>query len=289
MSTSAELGDQREVRLEAGPIRYRERGQGEPIVFLHPMIVNGDLWRKVVPTLAARYRCFTPDLPVGGHEIPMSPGADLSPPGVARIVAQLLEELDLKGVTLVGNDTGGAFAQIVAADHPERLGRLVLITCDAFDNFPPRMAKLLVWFAHLPGAPAIGRLLTRSRRLRRSPLCFGWLAKRPFEEEIERSYLRSILNDPEIQRDARKALRGLAPRHTLAAAQKLPAFDRPALIVWSVEDHFFPLEHAHRLAALLPDARVEEVDDAYTFLAEDRPDRLATLIDEFVRATPAGG
>lgn len=286
-STFAQLGERRRVEISAGPIHYRERGEGEPMVFVHPMIVNGDMWRKVVPTLAESYRCIAPDWPLGGHEVAMDPGTDLSPPGMARIIAEFLESLDLERVTLIGNDTGGAFAQIVAADHPERLGRLVLITCDAFDNFPPLAAKPLVWFAHVPGSAAAARVVTRSRRVRRSPLCFGGLTKRPFEPEIEDSYLSITRTDAGVRRDCRKALRGLNPRHTLAAAEKLPGFEKPALVVWSTEDHYFPVEHAHRLGALLPNSRVELLDDCYTFVAEDQPDRLAELIDRFTaRAAP---
>ena len=244
------------------------------------MLVNADMWRKVVPQLAASHHCVAPDLPLGGHAEPLAADADLSPDGIARLVAELLDELDLDDVTLVGNDTGGAFAQIVAADHADRVGRLMLVTCDAFDNFPPPAAKPLVWFAHLPGAQRIARILTRSRRVRRSPLCFGWLTKRPFEPEIEESYLSITSAGRGILRDARKALRALHPRYTQAAAQKLGTFAGPALVAWSVEDRFFPVEHAHRLAALLPDARLELLDDCYTFAAEDRPERFAELVGE---------
>jgi pimeloyl-ACP methyl ester carboxylesterase len=287
VSISGELGTAKEVRLEAGSIRYRERGEGEPIVFVHPMIVNGDMWRKVVPYLVGSHRCISPDWPLGGHQAAMRPEADLSPPGMARIIGEFLDALGLEGVTLVGNDTGGAFAQLVAANNPERLGRLVLITCDAFDNFPPRAAKPLVWFAHVPGSAVVARGLTRSRRVRRSPLCFGGLTKRAFEPEIEESYLSITRADRGVRRDCRKALRGLKARHTLAAAKSLPGFTKPALIVWSAEDHFFPAEHAYRLGETLPDSRVEVLDDCYTFVAEDRPQRLAELIGGFLRETAA--
>jgi pimeloyl-ACP methyl ester carboxylesterase len=285
MSVSAQLGEVREVDLSAGTVRYRERGQGEPLVFIHPMILNGDLWRRVVPHLAPRHRCITPDWPLGGHRPAMRSDADLTPTGVARLVAELIESLELGEVTLVGNDTGGAIAQIVAADHPERLRRLVLVTCDAFDNFPPLAAKPLVWFAQLPGSAALARVLTRSRRIQRSPLCFGLLCKRPMEPEIVRSYLSPSLTDRAVYRDARRALRALAPGYTLKAAEKLPAFDRPAMVVWNPEDRFFPIEHAHRLADLLPDSRLELIDDSYTFVPEDQPERLAELIDGFARRT----
>src|SRR3954454_18378020 len=125
MSISEALGEQHEVNLPQGTIRYRDRGQGPPIVFVHGALVNGDLWRKVVPELAKDFRCVTPDLPLGSHEIPMPANADLSPPAVAKLIADFLAALDLTDVTLVGNDTGGAMCQLVVTSHPERIGRLV--------------------------------------------------------------------------------------------------------------------------------------------------------------------
>ena len=92
--------------------RYRERGTGEPIVFVHGALVNADLWRKVVPELAKDFRCIAPDLPLGSHERAMPADADLSPPGVAKLIADFIAALDLDNVTLVGNDTGGALCQL---------------------------------------------------------------------------------------------------------------------------------------------------------------------------------
>src|SRR5438874_10453979 len=111
MSVSKALGDPKEAKLEQGTIRYRERGTGEPIVFVHGLLVNGDLWRKVVPELANDFRCITPDWPLGSHEVPMSHEADLTPTGLAKLIADFLAALALENVTLVGNDSGGALSQ----------------------------------------------------------------------------------------------------------------------------------------------------------------------------------
>jgi pimeloyl-ACP methyl ester carboxylesterase len=127
MSRSAELGEQREVELPQGTIRYRESGEGDPIVFVHGVLVNGDLWRGVAPRLAAQgNRCIVPDLPLGAHELPARPDADLSPPGLAQLIVDFIGALGLERPTVVGNDTGGALTQIAAANHGERLGRVVL-------------------------------------------------------------------------------------------------------------------------------------------------------------------
>src|SRR5688500_18689891 len=128
----------KEVRLKQGVVRYREVGSGPPLVFVHGLLVNGELWRKVVPLLSGSYRCIVPDWPLGSHAVALEPDAELSPVGVAALIADFLAALELKGVTLVGNDSGGALCQLVATRHPERLGRLVLTTCDAFEVFPPK-------------------------------------------------------------------------------------------------------------------------------------------------------
>ena len=132
------------VRLPAGTIRYVDRGTGRPVVFVHGFLTNGTLWRKVVPRLAdAGFRCIAPDWPLGSHSIAMDPEADLSPPGLAGLIVEFLAQLDLDDVVLVGNDTGGALAQMVAARKPDRVGMLVLTPCDAFRNWPAWWSKPL--------------------------------------------------------------------------------------------------------------------------------------------------
>lgn len=278
-------GDVREITLTPGTIRYRDVGSGPTIVFVHGALVNGALWRKVVPRLARDFRCIVPDLPLGSHAIPMRPEADLSPPAIARTIAELLEKLDLRDVTLVGNDTGGALCQLVVTRHPERVGRLVLTPCDAFENFPPKIFAGLVLAARVPAL--LGTILqaTRIRSLARSPLVFGWLAKHGLDDATLDSYLRPVRENRGVLRDLAKLARGLDPRLTLEAADRLHGFGRPVLLAWAPEDRLFPIAHAERLAALLPDARVARIDDAYTFVSEDQPERLAELIATFV-ATP---
>jgi pimeloyl-ACP methyl ester carboxylesterase len=283
MSISSALGDRKEATLPQGTITYRERGSGEPIVFIHGLLVNGDLWRKVVPELAKDYRCIAPDLPLGSHERAMNEDADLSPHGVAKLIDDFLAALDLRDVTLVGNDTGGAFCQIVVTRHPDRVGRLVLTPCDAYENFPPRFFK---WLLAPAKSPAGARMLLQPMRfaaMRHSPMGFGWLVKNGLDAEITDGWLRPALRDAGVRRDLAKVLRGIDPRYTLEAAERLAGFARPVLLVWAPEKDFFPFEHAQRLARTFPDARVERVDDSYTFVSEDQPERLATLIAEFAR------
>src|SRR5215212_7364497 len=148
--------DQRkEVQLPQGPIRYREAGEGKPVVFVHGYLVDGRLWGGVVDELSSDYRCFAPDWPIGAQQIALNPDADLTPYGVAATIAAFLEELDLTDVTIVGNDSGGAMSQVLVSRHPERIGRLVLTNCDTHENFPPGPFKALIPLAKMPGGMAI--------------------------------------------------------------------------------------------------------------------------------------
>jgi pimeloyl-ACP methyl ester carboxylesterase len=276
-----ELGRARTLELSHGRLRYHDVGDGPPIVFVHGILVNANLWRKVVSRLSGSHRCIALDLPLGAHAEPM-PAADLTPPGLAGIVADALEALELDDVTLVGNDTGGAVCQLVAARRPERVGRLVLTSCDSYDRFPPKLFAFLGPVARFHQAIPLLFAPLRLRAPRRLPIALGWLTKRPIEREAEDSYVLPVLSRPEIREDFARVAAGLDPRHTLAAAEALRSFERPVLVAWSADDRLFPRSDAERLRDTFPDARLEWVEDARTFSAEDAPERVAELVAAFV-------
>jgi pimeloyl-ACP methyl ester carboxylesterase len=270
------LGPVRELALPQGAVRYLSVGSGPAIVFVHGALVNANLWRKVVAELSTDFRCVTLDLPFGSHVVPMPPDADLSPPAMADLIADAIEALELDDVTLVGNDTGGAICQIVVTRRPERIGALALTSCDAFDNFPPKLMKpIMPLLSH--AAPLRATLApARARAVQRA--IFGALAKRPVEPEVLDSYALPALEDAAVRRDLARFMAGLDKRHTLEAAERLPAFDKPAVIAWSREDRFFPSDHGERLAELLPQGRLEWIEDSRTFSPEDQPARVAELV-----------
>ena len=279
------LGTPGELELPHGRLGYFGAGAGPPIVFLHGLLVNANLWRKVVERLSPEFRCVALDLPLGSHLAGAGERAELTPPGVAKLIPEALEALDIADATLVGNDTGGALCQIVAASRPERVARLALTSCDYRDNFPPLAFRPLKQLVRVPGATQAILTLVRPRAPRRLPLVFGWLTKRPIDPEAEDSYLYPSLVDADVRADLRRFLPAMHPRHTREAAEGLTGFDRPALIAWSRDDRFFPGRHAEDLARTLPDARLEWIEDSYTFSPEDRPDRLAELLADFARGS----
>jgi pimeloyl-ACP methyl ester carboxylesterase len=270
-------------QLSAGPISYSDRGSGPPIVFVHGLLVNGLLWRKVAPLLENDARVIVPDWPLGSHRVAMKPDADVSPRGVAHLVAEFLEALELEDVTIVGNDTGGAISQVLVTERPERVGKLVLTNCDAFEDFPPTMFKGLVAAAKVPGGLKALLAPMRAPAVRKTPLAFGLLTKRPIPDDITEAWVRPAIDDDGVRRDAIKVLKGMSSDVTLAAAERLHTFDKPALVAWAPEDRMFPIDHGRRLATLLPQGRLVEIPDSRTFISEDQPERLADAIRELVR------
>jgi pimeloyl-ACP methyl ester carboxylesterase len=272
--------DAKQVDLPQGTIRYRDLGEGEPIVFVHGYLVDGRLWSETAEHLSASHRCIVPDWPLGAHRTPMKTDADLSPPGIADLIAGFLETLDLDGATIVGNDSGGAMSQVLVTRRPERVGRLVLTNCDTHENFPPSVFKLMPPLAKLPGAMTVIGLPFRIGPLRRA--AFAPFAKRPIPPELIDSWMEPSQRDPGVKRDTAKVTAGMHKRYTLEAAEKLAGFDRPTLFAWAPEDRIFKLSYAERLAETIPDARIETIEDAKTFVPLDQPQRLAELIGSFV-------
>jgi pimeloyl-ACP methyl ester carboxylesterase len=183
-------------------------------------LVNGYLWRDVVPPLSGRFRCIVPDWPLGSHRLPCKADADLDPPGQARIIAEFLSELNLNNVTLVGNNTGGAVCQLVVTTYPERIARLVLTNCDAYENFLPPTFRPLQWVARVPGLIFLVAQSMRLDGVRRLPMAFGALTIKPIPSAVLDEYLGPVIHDAKIQRDVRKILLGISSKYTLEAASK---------------------------------------------------------------------
>jgi pimeloyl-ACP methyl ester carboxylesterase len=280
----------REIELSAGTLDYTDTGgEGPVLLLLHGLMMDASLWDEVIADLPSGYRCLAPVLPLGAHRRAMKPGADLSLPGIARLVSEFAERLDLNDVTVVANDTGGAIAQLLITDpspRVARVARVVLVSCDAFENFPPGLTgKTLVAAGRLPAA-LFGLFMQqlRLRPVRRLPIAFGWLTKRG--DAATARWIRPVLTDSAIRRDTARVLRAIAAdkRLLIRTAESLPDFNRPALVVWARGDRVMPPEHGIHLAELLPDAKLTEVDDSYTLVPLDQPRQLAELIDAFVGA-----
>jgi pimeloyl-ACP methyl ester carboxylesterase len=274
-----------EVELTAGPIAYEDTGGDGPVVVLIPgLLMDWRQWRKVIDELAPEFRCVSPTLPMGAHRKPMKPDADLTLVGMGRIVSEFLKAADLRDVTLCFNDWCGA--QVMVADGGmERIGKLVLVSCETAGNYPPGLAGFAAWLsAKLPGGYVATRQLLLQPRLRRLPFVFGQMTKRGVPDELMRDWMEP-LRRKEIRRDLRRyagdAMRG---RHDLArATPTLASFEKPVLVVWDAEGKMMPNEAGRALAANFPNSRYVELPDCFTLIPEDQPEALAREIREFAK------
>lgn len=276
----------RTVELSQGTIHYRDVGEGDPVVFVHGVLANGRLWDGIVPTVADQARCLVPDLPLGAHRTPMVPGADLSPAGVADLLVEFCDALDVERATVVGNDTGGAICQVLLARHPDRLDGVVLTNCDAYDNFLPTILRPLRYGARLPGVVPLVGLAFLTSLVRR--LVARVVSKRRPDPETLEAFFGPVASDPGIRRDLRAFLSGISSRYTLEAAEGFPSFDEPILLAWAPEDPLFPLARAERMAASFPNASLETVTDSWAFVPLDRPDWLASRVSTFLAESSTG-
>jgi pimeloyl-ACP methyl ester carboxylesterase len=275
----------RTVDIPAGTIAYTDDGQGPPVVLLHGVLMNHTVWDAVLPRLAGGFRVIRPDLPLGAHPVPLRPGADLSLRGLGQLLADFLDALDLHAVTLVHSDWGGGLF-LTAYGLDKRVGRLVICPCEAFGNFPPGWpGKVSALAARMPGGLALGVRQLRVGWLRRSPLMLGQMAKHGVSDELIRAWTEPGIRDPRVLRDLRKyATTTFGPARLIAGTEALATFTGDALVLWAPENRVMPPEHGHRLAELIPNARLREVPDAYVLTMLDQPATVAAELNAFLGA-----
>ena len=257
-------------------------GSGPRVVFLHGVLMNGTLWNDIVDRMRDRYRCIVPELPFGAHRTPMPDDADLTLESLVKMVDDFLAELALHDVTLICNDWGGA-QLVVSPGGSNRVANLVLVSCEAFDNYPPSLpGRLLCLVASLPGGTFLTAQLLRPRFLRHLPIMFGGLSKRPVPDDQFLGWIEPLRRDRKIRRDLDKYLRSVPTRTQLLDwAEEQRAFTGQVLIVWAREDKLMPREHAERLADWFENTELVWVDDSRTLIPVDQPEVLAAHLQRF--------
>ena len=254
------------------------------IVLCHGLLMTASLWDAVVAELGPGFRCIRPTLPLGAHRRPMRAEADLSLRGQVRLLAEFLERLELEEVTLVFNDWCGA-QLLVAEGWDGRVGRLVLASCETDDNYPPGLpGRVAALAARLPGGLAAALKPLRFKALRRLPMTFGLMSKRPIPDELFDQWLQPALTNPAIRRDLRKYAGDTRQgrRQLVKANPRLAGFANTVLVVWAAEDKVMPIAAGRRLAGSFPDSRFVEIADSRTLIPIDQPRALAGAIATFV-------
>ncbi|UNT00583.1 alpha/beta hydrolase [Streptomyces tubbatahanensis] len=278
----------REVEVPAGVIEYETVGSGPPVVLLHGLLMNHTVWDRVLPLLPGGFTYVRPVLPLGSHRRPMNPDADLTLRGQVRIVADFLDALALDAVTLVHSDWGGALF-LTAHGRDRRVARQVILPCEAFENFPPGLpGKMVTLVARVPGGLRFAARQLRVGALRRLPMLFGQMARRPLPDGLVRGWTEPLLREPGVRRDLLAYCRGAMDREELVRdTEALRGFTGEALVLWSPDNRVMPPEHGRRLARLLPAGQYAEVPGARVLSMLDEPESVAREVGRFLTSPPA--
>lgn len=274
------------IDLEPGTLEYHDEGHGPVLVFLHGALMDGTVWDPVVRRLRDSFRCIVPTLPLGSHRLPVKPHADLSLAGYGRLANELVERLGLTDVTLIGNDHAAVLA--AAVDPSPRVSRLVISSCEAFENYPPGLpGNNLRLTAMAPGGLRVAAaLLLRVPALRRLPVTLGWLTKKPLPDDLVEGWLTALRANRLVRRDLRSYAAGARRQHMRAVCDRLGGIEIPTLVIWTPEDRIQRPAHGQRLARAIPNAQLAEIADSYTLVMRDQPDRFAELVRAFLASAP---
>ena len=276
-----------EIETRLGPLPVRITGSGPAVLAVHGLLLDGRLWNATAEHLDGDVRLVMPDLPLGAHRRAVPDRRLLAPRGVAGALVDVLDGLGVDSAVLLGNDTGGALAQVAAAAAPDRVSGLVLTGCDAFEHFPPPLLRPLPRLAPVPGVAGLLLRLFAVPALLADPGRANLFSTRGLGRALTADLLRPARTDAAVRADLVAFLRTVHPSVSLAAADGLRGFAAPAAVVWGRRDRVFPARDAERLAALLGTS-VTWVDDAATFVPVDRPDAIAAAVREVAALAKAG-
>lgn len=270
------------IDLSLGTLSYEDIGSGLAVLLLHGLLQSATVWREVAADLAADHRVITPTLPYGSHTTPMRPDADLTPHSTALLIGEFADALDLPGDTVFVENDAGRLQQL-AAERPERVGRMVIAGCEAFDNYPPKAGgTMMAAAAKLPGGIRTLVLALTPRPMRRIPgTGFAVMTVKGVPHELTDAWLAPVRTDRAVRADLVRYLRATRRAEMLDAAAKLAEFPNPALVVWGRQDRMMPPEHGRRLAELIPGADLLELDDCGTLIPIDQPKALAAAVRRF--------
>jgi len=274
MSSTLATVSKHKIATPSGSISYRESGSGPVALFVHGVLLNGDLWRHQLEEFSDIRRCIAVDLLAHG-DTEIKPDQDVSVTANAGMLREFLDALHIEQVDLVGNDSGGGIAQIFAASNPSRIRSLALTNCDAHNNWPPEAFKPFLAMAAAGGLRGALDTMLSDKNFYRSAQALGPAYEHPenvTDETIE-GYLRPFLRSEQRTNDLQRFLAAFDNKHTLAVEEQLRRLDAPTLIAWGTDDIYFDVEWSHWLAKTIPGTRKRvELKGARIFFPEERPE-----------------
>jgi 2-hydroxymuconate-semialdehyde hydrolase len=268
------LPERRRARVSGRVLAYADLGEGPPVLLLHGFPTSSYLWRREAWLLAQRMRVIAPDL-LGYGESEKPEGADLSEPAQAGYLRELLAQLDVDALAVVGHDVGGGLAQLLALDGGVTVESLVLIDSVCFDAWPIEGVRMLQ--DATPGQET-AEFVDGVVRL---TFDLGMRHRERLSEDDLQAYLEPWRRDPQA---FFRAVRGISGNGLAGRDEELATLDVPTLVLWGEEDPFLPVELAERLGDLLPGSTTGLLPGCSHFLTEDASQTVGPLVYEYLRS-----
>jgi pimeloyl-ACP methyl ester carboxylesterase len=279
----------RTVRTRSGEVGYAEVGSGPVALFVHGVGTNGALWRNVLELVRDERRCIALDLP-GHGATPLAASQDVSLSGLATVVEDFCDALELTDVDLVANDTGGAVAQIVAAHRPDMLATFTLTDCDTRNNIPPKAFLPVVWLSRAGLLARVAPRMARTARGARRAFAGAYQTASAVPDDVVLAFATPVVGTRDAARDFQRTLTGLHSRDLAAVEPDLRRLEVPTRIVWGTRDRFFPLRYARWLGELIPGATgIDEIEGGRLFFPDERADEFVPHLLAHWRAHPRHG
>jgi pimeloyl-ACP methyl ester carboxylesterase len=265
-----------------------ETGEGEPVVFLHGVLLSGELWTPTIAALAPTRRYITIDLP-GHGDSPVAANLDPSIPRFAELLPGVLEQLQIDRAHIVANDSGGAIAQRFAVAHPHRVATLTLTNCDTEGNIPPVAFEPAVELAQRSDFGKVLRVMHADLAFARSASGLGGSLQRAEDipDVVIRGFLEPLLASPAATASVERLIASFQPSDLSGVTAALAALGLPTLLAWGTDDVFFATSFGRELAAALGEsATLVEIDGGRLFWPLERPTELTALVGDFWAAHP---
>jgi pimeloyl-ACP methyl ester carboxylesterase len=274
-----------EVDLHGHRVVYRAAGSGPTVVLIHGMLNSSRHWEAVAERLAGSHRVIAPDLI--GHGDSATPRGDYSLGAHAAGIRDLLTTIGVERASIVGHSLGGGVAMQFFYQFPQRTERLVLISSGGLGHD----VSPLLRGAALPGAMPLLRLVAQRRLVDAIDAAGRGLRGRGSAKGV---YLEAVaramrpLQEPGSRRAFLQTLRSVIDVHGqhVSASDRLYLLgDMATLIVWGERDHTIPIEHGRAAHEAIPRCRFETLPRAAHFPHLEDPDRLATILVDFLATT----
>jgi pimeloyl-ACP methyl ester carboxylesterase len=266
------LVTQGSVQTASGRIHYTEQGAGPVALFVHGVLLNGHVWRHQLTHLSDIRRCIAVDLLAHG-ETEIATDQEVSVTANANMLKEFLDASNIERVDLIGNDSGGGIAQILAALHPQRVRSLTLTNCDAHDNWPPEAFKPFLAMAAAGGLRGVLNAMLADKNVYRSPQALGPAYEQPerVSDATIETYLRPLVRTEQRTHDFQRFLAAFDNAHTVRVEGGLKTLKAPTLIVWGTDDIYFDVKWSHWLADTIPGTRKRvQLEGGRIFFPEER-------------------